>query len=349
MLAGGTRATTASRAEEIVELIESRARDGVRPARDRISGRSRADASRSAATTADDRQPLRRRLRPRPGRRRSTASICRSSTSAARRVRKLRDELIGYQEAVPQRTASSAKEVDAHLIAGEQRREALAKAFNERFGAMLTPKDLNRKTSLARDRRPKRRRRRAEALRDKLIRRGRQLLRQRADRPGAVRADPDFRSELEGSSVRDGHAQGGIGLQASPSRTRASSTRRKASLLRADDGRHPRQGDRPDLPRPSRRPDRRPAAPTARPPPSTKTPAATASRENLAATADVGRRRRRPKPPAPAAKAATATKVKHDRHATPRRSAATIPAPAAAGRSTRSATGRTWREARPNR
>ena len=47
------------------------------------------------------------------------------------------------------------------------------------------------------------------ALRDLLVKQARQFYPPRADRPRAVRADPDLRPELEGPPLRDGHAQGG--------------------------------------------------------------------------------------------------------------------------------------------
>ena len=143
-------------------------------------------------------------------------------------LRNLRDELIGLQEKFL-RDGELEKEIDRLIAtAGKDADDdKLAAAFMTRFGASLVQEQLNRKVSLveieaeARTRAP-------ESMRDKMIRRGRQVLRQELTDLETGRADSDSRRGVEGSSAGDGSASRRAWVwRGLPRRILASSTRRR--------------------------------------------------------------------------------------------------------------------------
>ncbi|HET6248626.1 MAG TPA: SEC-C metal-binding domain-containing protein [Tepidisphaeraceae bacterium] len=91
-------------------------------------------------------------------------------------LRNLRDELIGLQEKFL-KDGELQKEIDKLIAATGNDDEKLSAAFTNRFGAALVPETLNRKVSVVEieeeaSHRP------PETMRDKMLRRGRQVLRQ---------------------------------------------------------------------------------------------------------------------------------------------------------------------------
>ena len=224
----------AKTAEEIVELIETRAREAYARREIEYPVDHMLTFAFGGAEDGQHREPVRGRLRARRGRGRSTASSCRWSTSAACRVPQAARRADRLPGAVARRR--QARGGGRQLIAGNRR--AAAKRSRRRSNERLRRRGSTRRrpaTTTPAGRSTTARRTtttatRASTPRDIAARPGAAVPAAGADRPGAVRPDPDLRPELEGPPLRDGHAQerhrpAGVRREA----TRASSTRRKAT------------------------------------------------------------------------------------------------------------------------
>ena len=182
-------------------------------------------------------------------------------------IRKLRDELIGYQEEWLE-DGKIEKEVDQLLAQHGSSPADLAREATKRFTMQAPPifysvpvtrEELDQAAAptWTSARTEARRARRAGRRRARAADQPRQdVPALRAGPARAVRADPDLRPELEGSPLRDGHAQDGhraSGVRRARPARRVQA--RGVQILPGDDGRRARQGDRPDLPRPRGRAD----------------------------------------------------------------------------------------------
>ena len=278
-------------------------------------------------------------------------------------VRRLRDELIGLQEKFLH-DGQLDRDVDA-IVQGDPKPQEVADRFRERFGVPLDPAELHggvvkhsacqARTAIGNGR--------ADATATATTVRGR--------RPAARGARPArqiLRQELTDleqfvliqifdQSWKDhlfamDMLKSGIGLQAFAERDpRVLYKKEGYRVLPGDDGRHPRQGHRPDLPRPHRRPGRGPQRLQGdrRRPRGGRTATAwrrtSPQRQGVDKGATVAGDEAGPEDQAAAAGASRPRSRSRRSSTRPRGSAATTPAPAAAARSTRSAAAST----RPDR